>query len=190
MERYTLIFGITSLILALIFSISEGRDSRRGAGGSAYHGDDIFLKGKYLEVGLNPASTFGSREIRFGGTRVPSGFHNYTNRLGVVVDYAKDGWTVGSPPKSGELLASNLREHGFHLSWTSGGDGVQPFNQMPLFPDDDDADESFLPPRGTISLYRSIYLSIHQSILSCSDLYSRNSLLIPLHLLCLILRIH
>jgi hypothetical protein len=53
---------VCSVIFSLLFI--EGvlsRDPRRGAGGSTTLGGDVFLQGKYLEVAINPAGSFGSR---------------------------------------------------------------------------------------------------------------------------------
>lgn len=90
------------LILAVDFSFS--RDPRRGGKPSATPGGDIFLQGNYLEVAVNPSGGFGNRPtttgLPYGGSSVPVGFHpspTQTSRLGIVVDYGKDGWNVGNP---------------------------------------------------------------------------------------------
>lgn len=66
---------ICSVIFSLLFI--EGvlsRDPRRGAGGSTTLGGDVFLQGKYLEIGVNPAGSFGSRlppgAYAWGGNRI------------------------------------------------------------------------------------------------------------------------
>lgn len=148
----TLLSIFVSLALLFIQS-SLARDSRRGVGGSTYNGGDIFLKGTYMEIGLNPGGGFGSRKVSattsapFSGTAVPAGYHNRTSQLGIVVDWNKDGWKVGNPAQSGDfILEGGIKETGFHLSWT-GNSATQYFNQMPL--KDDDINIVF--PRGCTS---------------------------------------
>ncbi len=108
--------------------------------------------GTYMEVAINPSGGFGSRtpvpSQQYGGTPVPSGFHNLTSRLGVVVDHGKDGWNVGTPPHTGDFLMHAFPETGWHLSWDGQQSDPQVFNNMPLFADDDDADTTFAPARG------------------------------------------
>lgn len=73
--------------------------------------DDIFLKGKYLEVGIGPNGCFGSQ------FDAPTGYHPRpasttsgvsTGSLGFVADPDKDGWTVGAIPYYGDYFLPSL----------------------------------------------------------------------------------
>lgn len=154
----TRLFAIALLVsCALLFT--EGRDPTRGGKPSATPGADIFLKGDFLELAVNPAGTFGSREAgpgagySYGGSAVPEGYHSSprSSKLGIVVDTGKDGWTVGNPPQSGDAFLEGTPEQGFHVSWHGAEGSFERFNQMPLFPDDDDADDSTTPYRGCVT---------------------------------------
>lgn len=126
------------MLLLLLFSV-EARDPRRGAGGSATEGPDIFLKGKFMEVAINPGGGFGSRStktydqpnIPYRGTSVPEDFHPRVKddtgswRLGVVVDWEKNGWNSGDPAYSGDFVFQSSTiapETGWHLFWRTGKD--------------------------------------------------------------------
>lgn len=154
----TRLFAIALLVsCALLFT--EGRDPTRGGKASATPGADIFLKGDYLELAVNPAGTFGSRApgpgagYSYGGSAVPQGYHASprSSKLGVVVDTGKDGWTVGTPAQSGDAFLEGHPEQGFHVSWHGEEGTFERFNQMPLFEDDDDADYSTAPYRGCVT---------------------------------------
>src|ERR1035437_2101485 len=76
-------------------------------------GDNIYLPGQYVEVGIAPNGSLGSTR------NVPSGYYPYSpsfsiydpalaayatvaNPMMMVYDAGHDGWTVGSPPFFGD----------------------------------------------------------------------------------------
>lgn len=78
---------------------------------------EIFLQGKYIEVGIHNAGSFGT------SAGAPSGFHPKINasdrRLGFVADPGKDGWGVGTPPQTGDYFVPGTPEEGWTVEWTS-----------------------------------------------------------------------
>ena len=71
--------------------------------------NDVFVRGTYVEFGLHHiANSFGSDgpapadfHVKTGGyTHLPQ----HKESLGFVADYGRDGWTVGSPPFSGDYF--------------------------------------------------------------------------------------
>ena len=87
-----------------------------------------YLKGNYLELGVNPNGYFGSE------TCAPSGYHpEYLCNLGFVADPSMDGWTVGTPPYFGDYFLPGSPYEGFGiqanglLANSYGGAGVSPF---------------------------------------------------------------
>ena len=78
-------------------------------------GDNIFLQGAFVEIGIAPNGGFGST------LNAPAGYHpnnpgdlfydpaagtatSLTSNLGFVADYGADGWAVGTPPYFGDFL--------------------------------------------------------------------------------------
>lgn len=90
-------------------------------------GDCVFLKGKYVEVGIAPNGGYGST------LPAPAGYHpnlgtggGFTfwdpgagsasfssNLLGFVADYGADGWTVGSPGYWGDYYLPGTPQEGW-----------------------------------------------------------------------------
>jgi gliding motility-associated-like protein len=57
---------------------------------------NVFLQGKYVEIGIAPIGAYGSS----AGTLPPSGYHPSRaagGELGFIADAAMDGWDVGEP---------------------------------------------------------------------------------------------
>lgn len=80
---------------------------------------EVFLKGNFVEVGINNAGSFGTSGY------APAGFHpklypTTNRRLGFVADPGKDGWTVGTPPQTGDYFVPGTPEEGWMVEWTSG----------------------------------------------------------------------
>lgn len=74
--------------------------------------DDVFLGGKYIELGVNKFGYFGTSSI------APTGFHplaNYGNRLGMQVD--GDGFDNGNPPTTGDFFLPGSPFEGFVVSY-------------------------------------------------------------------------
>lgn len=63
---------------------------------------DVFLQGSYVEVGIAPNASYGSRYT------APSGYHPRggagSTRLGFIADPAKDGWSTGTPNYFGDYF--------------------------------------------------------------------------------------
>jgi hypothetical protein len=91
-----------------------------------------FLKGKYIEAGINWNGAFGS------SVRPPAGYHPHNtaglynavacgsthttdSSIAFVADPAKDGWSTGTPPYYGDYLLPGNPQEG----WSYMVDGVQ-----------------------------------------------------------------
>ncbi len=85
---------------------------------------NVFLKGQYVEVGINSNGAFGS------GEAAPAGYHprggvsmknsctgscSGTLGLGWVADPDKDGWTIGTPPYFGDYFLPGTPQEGWSL---------------------------------------------------------------------------
>ncbi|SNB47923.1 HYR domain-containing protein [Geobacter sp. DSM 9736] len=73
---------------------------------------EVFLKGNYIEVGVHNSGSFGT------STSPPASFHSYGRRLGFIADPAKDGWSVGNPPATGDFFVPGSPEEGWSVQWT------------------------------------------------------------------------
>jgi len=97
-------------------------------------GDNVFLQGAYVEVGVAPNGAFGTTKP------TPAGYHprlagtTFTfwdplaasattsgNFLGFVADYGADGWTVGTPPYFGDFFLPGDPQEGWAISVGGGG---------------------------------------------------------------------
>lgn len=65
---------------------------------TATTGNEVFLKSRYMEIGVSAAGSFGT------ATAPPAGFNNHVGStyvtdlgLGFTADYGRDGYTVGTP---------------------------------------------------------------------------------------------
>lgn len=78
---------------------------------------DIFLQGKYIEVGIHGAGSFGTE------SGAPAGFHPLLDddgrQLGFVVDPGRDGWENGTPAQSGDYLVPGSPDEGWAIQWSS-----------------------------------------------------------------------
>jgi trimeric autotransporter adhesin len=85
---------------------------------------NVFLKGNYVEVGININGAFGSSEP------APAGYHarggvtmkntctggcSGTQGLGWVADPARDGWTVGTPAYFGDYFLPGSPQEGWSV---------------------------------------------------------------------------
>ena len=106
-------------------------------------GDNVFLQGAYVEVGVAPNGAFGSTKP------APTGYHPYlgagtsftfwdplaasatssTRFLGFVADYGADGWAVGTPPYFGDFFLPGDPQEG----WAISVGGVESDAYMPAF---------------------------------------------------------
>lgn len=104
-----------AILALLIVMIAAGRAP------AVQVGNEIFLQGQYVEVGIHASGSFGTTNL------APAGFHprlsptGTTGQLGFVADMDKDGWTIGTPPQSGDYFVPGTPEEGWSVEWTTGG---------------------------------------------------------------------
>ena len=90
-------------------------------------GDNIFLQGAFVEIGIAPNGGFGST------LNAPTGYHpnnpggdsfydpatgtvsSLSRNLGFVADYGADGWTVGTPPFFGDFYLPGDPQEGWAI---------------------------------------------------------------------------
>ena len=121
----TRLYFFGSLILCLLFCSSRSD--------AQMVGDNVFLQGHYVEIGIAPNGGYGST------LPAPAGYHpnlggcsfNFwdpaaavtttsTNFLGFVADYGADGWTVGTPPYFGDYYLPGDPQEGWAIKFTGG----------------------------------------------------------------------
>lgn len=123
---FTANFGVTDLadgtsvtIKAVAFD-SLDRETTIGVTGmtpvATKVGNEVFLKGDVVEVGVNSYGSFGTSAF------APAGFHpqGFSN-LGMVADTQRDGWTNGTPGRTGDFVLPGSPEEGWSVSWGGGG---------------------------------------------------------------------
>ena len=98
---------------AIEVSAAEAQPVAAGLTGYAHSATnssgDVFLGGKYMEIGI---STHGS----FGSTASPptgKGFYN-NKQIGMLID--GDGWNTGSSPTTGDFFLPGTPEERYSLS--------------------------------------------------------------------------
>lgn len=112
------------IILSISFLLSFSLNAQIISG-------DTFIKGNFVEVGVNPSGGYGST---FGA---PADYHPRLNggsgrNLGFVADPQKDGWFVGSPAYYGDFFFPGMQQEGFSVqynnnvyhNWTSGRNDI------------------------------------------------------------------
>lgn len=89
---------------------------------------DVFIKGKYVEIGIHPAFSFGSSTTNIA--TVANGWHTRANsgRLGFVCDYDKNGWNTGNPSFMGDYFTPGLPVEGWGINW----DNTSTYANFPL----------------------------------------------------------
>ncbi len=80
---------------------------------------NVFLQGKYVEVGITPNGDYGTNTQ-------PSGYHGNCGGVGFVADPAMDGWTVGVPPYEGDYFLPGMPFEGWELQVN--GQRMQAYN--------------------------------------------------------------
>ncbi len=79
-------------------------------------GNEVFLQGSYVEVGMAEGGFFGTSGA------APTGFHEIgRSTLGFVADYGRDGWTTGSPAQTGDYFLPGSPFEGWSVKWDEGG---------------------------------------------------------------------
>ena len=96
MKKQLLYFAILSFFLVRVTSAQN-----------------IFLQGKYVEIGVHPAGSFGS------STAAPSHYHGNASggKIGFICDIQKDGWNSGVPKLMGDYFVPGTPEEGWGLQW-------------------------------------------------------------------------
>ncbi len=89
-------------------------------------GSNVYLQGKYVEVGMNPNGSYGASSS-------PTTYHSHMTTagtpggaLGFVADVGMDGWTVGSPAYMGDYFYPGSPFEGWELQVN--GRSCQAFN--------------------------------------------------------------
>ena len=104
---------------------------------SAVVGDDVFLEGTYLSVGISGAGSFGT------GSAAPGGFHPtpyYGGTIGLSVD--QDGFDIGNAPTTGDFFLPGNPEERFVVGYKIAG-VPSVFNNAETMGDYDIVRESF-----------------------------------------------
>ena len=79
---------------------------------------DVFLKGRYVHLGIHSAGSFGS------SGNAPSGyFTRGSSNLGFVCDIDKDGFNKGNPSFAGDYFIPGSPEEGWGMQWKSARKG-------------------------------------------------------------------
>ena len=95
-------------------------------------GADIFLGGKYVEVGIANNGWYGSDSV------APVGYHPHCsgctnpNGLGFVADPAMDGWATGTPAYMGDYFKPGSPFEGWEIQ-VKGGKRAMAFNPTASF---------------------------------------------------------
>ena len=85
-------------------------------------GANVFLKGEFVEVGINTCGAYGSP------TAPPAGYHPTEGGLGFVADWESDGWTEGTPDYCGDYFVPGSPVEGWQIQigddwWTNTDQG-------------------------------------------------------------------
>ena len=98
---------------------------------------NIFLKGKYVEVGISPGGAYGSSVSAPAGyiANGTSGGNGYgcdstggSTHLGFIADPDMDGWAVGTPPFFGDYFMPGYPYEGWEIQVGASGPNGQAFN--------------------------------------------------------------
>ncbi len=99
------IYKIPALMAVLLFCIS--------ANYSQIIGSNLFLKGQFVEVGINQCGAFGS------GSLPPAADDFHANPgltgLGFVADWESDGWDTGTPDYCGDYFVPGTPVEGWQV---------------------------------------------------------------------------
>ncbi|MGB9620428.1 MAG: hypothetical protein ACPL7K_08455, partial [Armatimonadota bacterium] len=105
-----------ALILVMILGSVRGALAIPSAARSAVVGNDVFLEGTYLSVGISGAGSFGTSNV------APAGFHPtpyWGGRIGLSVD--QDGFGIGNPPTTGDFFLPGAPEERFVVGYKIAG---------------------------------------------------------------------
>ena len=103
-------YRISLLLGGLLFTVPYLSNAQ-------FIGDDIFMKGDYIEVGIAKNQQFGTKGD------APAEYHDrtggvwgYMNSLGFVSDPSLDGWEVGAPSFVGDYFLPGYPQEGWDMS--------------------------------------------------------------------------
>jgi len=100
------VYALRSLFVAGALALAAGAHAQMT-------GTDIFLKGKYVEIGIHNNGWYGTFSAP------PAGYHPYLGGsgtgLGFVADPDMDGWSVGTPPFFGDYFLPGSPFEGWAL---------------------------------------------------------------------------
>lgn len=101
---------VTGLVICLLFSSVPARAAASGR--SAIVGNDVFLEGQYISVGISGSGSFGTSGA------APAGFHPtafYGGEVGLSAD--QDGFDTGNPPINGDFFLPGSPEERFNVGY-------------------------------------------------------------------------
>lgn len=107
-------YFVSILILLIIFSTQSVTAQIVGA--------NCYLKGEFVEVGINTCGAYGSN------TAPPAGYHPTETGLGFVADWESDGWATGTPIYCGDYFVPGSPVEGWQIQigptvWTNTDQG-------------------------------------------------------------------
>ncbi|WP_206419732.1 FecR domain-containing protein, partial [Minwuia thermotolerans] len=82
---------------------------------SATVGDDIFLEGTFISVGISGAGSYGTANA------APAGFHPIGGRTNIGFSVDQDGFDIGDPPNTGDFFLPGSPEERFNIGFIDGG---------------------------------------------------------------------
>lgn len=147
----------TFIVFLLIFSFSIQ---------AQIVGSNCFLKGTYVEIGINACGAYGSQSLP------PAGYHPspFLSGLGFVADWESDGWDAGSPDYCGDYFVPGSPVEG----WAIQVDGDTWYNtDQYCFPSD-------VP--GSVTTYTydlGVYTGVWEGEISSEDLTITQTTTLP-----------
>jgi hypothetical protein len=81
---------------------------------------EVWLLGNYVHLGVNNEGSFGT------ATKLDTSY--YWKKMGIIADYAKDGFATGSPGFSGDYFVPSLALEGFVMNYAQSGSSVSTMN--------------------------------------------------------------
>lgn len=122
MKKYKIKKNLLSMTIVLSMGITFLSPIKAHAAAlpGAHHatvGDDVFLGGNYIEVGVSKYGSFGT------AADAPTGFHPITavrNNLGLCVD--GDGFDVGNAPTTGDFFLPGSPFEGYTVAYKDSED--------------------------------------------------------------------
>ncbi|HMX04269.1 MAG TPA: hypothetical protein PKE14_06340, partial [Chitinophagales bacterium] len=84
------IIAVVAMVVFSLFTINSATAQIVGA--------NVFLKGNYVEVGINTCGAYGTPSAP------PAGYHPTEGGLGFVADWESDGWGSGTPVYCGDYF--------------------------------------------------------------------------------------